>query len=158
MIETMKIKHKKRIRLKNFSYKGTYRYFITICTHNKEYVFINPDIVNWLVSDLKALSEKSGFAVWAYCVMPEHLHLLIEGIDDKADMRGFISLFKQKTGYEYKRRYRKRLWQINYYEHILRRNEDTMEIAYYIFNNPVRKGIVGDFREYPCLGSFIFEV
>jgi len=154
----MKIKYKKRVRLKNFNYKGTYRYFITICTYNKGDVFTNPDMINWAVSALKTLSKKSGFAVWAYCLMPNHLHLLIEGIDDKADMRGFISLFKQQTGYEYKRRYGKRLWQINYYEHILRRNEDTMEIAYYIFNNPVRKGIVENYRQYPYLGSFIFEV
>ncbi|UJS17719.1 MAG: hypothetical protein L3J17_01345 [Candidatus Jettenia sp.] len=51
-----------------------------------------------------------------------------------------------------------RLWQINYYEHILRSDEDTRSVAYYIFNNPVRKGLVTDFKQYRFLGSFEFDI
>ena len=50
------------------------------------------------------------------------------------------------------------LWQINYYEHVLRKAEDTKGVAYYIFNNPVRKGLVEDFKDYAFLGSFEFDV
>ncbi|PIP13767.1 MAG: hypothetical protein COT45_04330 [bacterium (Candidatus Stahlbacteria) CG08_land_8_20_14_0_20_40_26] len=154
----MKAKYKKRIRLQNFNYTGNYRYFITICTHDKKVVFLNSNINDWIVFTLRTLADESRFAVWAYCIMPDHIHLLIEGQDDKSDMRKFIALFKQKTGYEYKQKYGESLWQINYYEHILRKDEDTIEIAHYIFNNPVRKGIVENQREYPYLGSFMFEV
>ena len=45
-----------------------------------------------------------------------------------------------------------------YYEHVLRREEDTMNVARYIFNNPVRKELVDDFRKYKSLGSFEFDL
>ncbi len=158
MSQTNKVRYKKRIRLPNFNYKGGYRYFITICTYNKKLVFNNRDIGYWIIEILRILSDKSEFTIWAYCLMPDHIHLLIEGKHDRADMRSFISLFKQKTGYEYKLKYGGKLWQINYYEHVLRSDENTKEIAYYILNNSVRKGIVESYKQYPYLGSFVFDV
>jgi REP element-mobilizing transposase RayT len=90
--------------------------------------------------------------------MPNHLHLLIEGQTDYANMKNFVSVFKQKSGYYYRRQFRKRLWQINYYEHILRKEEVTEKVMNYIFNNPVRKGIVDEWNKYPFLGSFALDV
>lgn len=110
---------------------------------------------------MEILCEKSktfGFKVWAYCFMPDHLHLLIEGKDDDSDMKRFISTFKQFTGFSYKKKTGLPLWQINFYEHVLRREEDTMNVARYIFNNPVRKELVEDFRKYKFLGSFEFDL
>jgi REP element-mobilizing transposase RayT len=89
--------------------------------------------------------------------MPDHLHLLIEGKDDNSDSRRFISSYKQSTGFYYKKKTGQPLWQVNYYEHVLRREEDTMSVARYILNNPVRKELVDDFRKYKSLGSFEFD-
>ena len=151
-------KYKKRIRLKDFGYKGCYSYFITICTQGKKPIFTDTAIVEWIIGVLKDKSIVFGFKIWAYCFMPDHLHLLIEGNDDNADMRRFISSYKQYTGFYYKKRYRMTLWQINYYDHILRKTEDTMSVANYIFGNPVRRGLVDDYRKYKFLGSFEFDV
>ena len=35
----MNIRYKKRIRLKDFDYKGSYQYFITLCAFNKKPIF-----------------------------------------------------------------------------------------------------------------------
>ena len=43
----------------------------------------------------------------------------------------------------------KPLWQANYYEHIVRKDEDLKSIAEYITYNPVRKGFVNDWQNYP---------
>lgn len=131
--------YKKRIRLKDFVYKGNYRYFITLCTFRKQNIFIESSLVSWLTDVLRRQSKSFKFKVWAYCFMPNHLHILIEGEDDNSDMKRFISSFKQYTGFHYKKKFGERLWQINFYEHILRREEDTIGVAHYIFNNPVRK-------------------
>ncbi len=151
--------HKKRIRLKDFDYKGFFRYSVTICTYNRERVFEDdPPLVEWLTETLREKSNSLGFKVWAYCFMPDHLHLLIEGSDANSDMKRFISSYKQLTGFSYRKKTGSPLWQINYYEHVLRREEDTRDVAYYIFNNPVRRGLVKDFKEYNSLGSFEFEL
>ena len=160
MISFMKyqFQFKKRIRLKDFSYKGCHRYFITICTSNRRVVFTDKIIVDRMISDLKYLSDNYGFIVWAYCFMPDHVHFLIEGRRDDSDMRRFISMYKQKTGYWYKQQYQMSLWQINYYEHVLRNHEDMKAIVNYIFGNPVRDGIVEDCADYPFQGSFMFTI
>ncbi len=146
--------YKKRIRLKRFSYKGCHRYFVTICAKDKKTVFHNRQTVNFVREVLCACSREHAFMIWAYCFMPDHLHLLIEGTAEHADMKKFMAAFKQKTGYYYKQQNGFDLWQKNYYEHVLRRDEDTRSTIRYICDNPVRKGLVADFREYEFLGSF----
>ncbi len=146
--------YKKRIRLKNFNYIGNYRYFVTITVFNKQHLFVEKNIIDCIKIELKKLSSEKNFKVWAYCFMPDHLHFLIEGISEKSDFKKFITKFKQLTGFRYKQKYKKNLWQINYYEHILRKEEDTKEVVYYIFNNPVRKGLVNNYLLYPFIGSF----
>jgi REP element-mobilizing transposase RayT len=41
------------------------------------------------------------------------------------------------------------LWQAQYFEHAVRRDEDLNEIVLYMLNNPVRAGLVQDFHDYP---------
>ncbi|HJZ04900.1 MAG TPA: hypothetical protein VI935_09660 [Thermodesulfobacteriota bacterium] len=50
------------------------------------------------------------------------------------------------------------LWQKSFYDHILRNEESVIETVRYIFNNPVRKGMVGEFKEYPFFGSMVFDI
>jgi putative transposase len=154
----MDIKYKKRIRLKHFEYKGNYRYFITLCTYDKKPIFTSKSSISWLIDVLRKQSKTFGFKIWAYCFMPDHLHLLIEGEKSDSDMKRFISSYKQHTGYHYKKKTSSRLWQINYYEHVLRSEEDTINVANYIFANPVRKGIVEDYTQYEFLGSFEYDI
>jgi putative transposase len=155
----MGITYRKRTRLKEFDYRGHQRYFITVCTFHKEHVFTNnPSSVIELIGLLREKSRSLGFKVWAYCFMPDHLHLLVEGNDIDSDLKKFISSFKQVSGYRYKEKMDKQLWQVSYYDHVLRKAEDSLAVAQYIFNNPVRKGLVDDFKKYEYLGSFEFDV
>jgi REP element-mobilizing transposase RayT len=89
--------------------------------------------------------------------MPDHLHLLVVGEDDQSNLKKFISLFKQKSGYRFKRNYHEDLWHISYYDHALRKEEDIEKVASYILQNPVRKGLVSDLREYLFSGSFVTQ-
>ncbi|MFC1559624.1 transposase [Candidatus Margulisiibacteriota bacterium] len=152
------VTYKKRLRLRDFAYKGYYRYFVTICTINKKAILSDPVVIKQMIGFLRDLSKEHGFIVWAYCFMPDHLHLLLEGIDGNSDFLRFISMFKQKTGFWYKQRFALPLWQINYYEHVLRCEMDTKEVTRYIFENPVRRGIVECYLDYPFLGSFEFDI
>ena len=151
------IEHKKPSRLKDFSYQGQYRYFITLRSHDLNHHFIHDKVVTKAVEILKSTADREGFNVWAYCFMPNHLHLLVEGQNTHADMRRFVALFKQKTSYWFKGIYGKRLWEPNYYEHVLRNDEDIMAVARYIFRNPVREGLVEDYSSYSYSGSFELE-
>ncbi len=47
--------------------------------------------------------------------------------------------------------------QKGFYDHILRTDDNEDSVAWYIFNNPVRKGLVQDPREWPFSGSWMFD-
>jgi len=149
--------HKKPSRLKGFSYRGHYRYFITLRSHDFKHHFIRRDVVFTATEFLGDVAKQTSFSIWAYCFMPDHLHLLVEGQNASADMRRFVTLFKQKTSYWFKRICGNKLWAPNYYEHVLRNEEDTPLVAQYIFRNPVRQGLVDDYASYPYSGSFELE-
>ena len=38
-----------------------------------------------------------------YCFMPDHLHILAEGRDQGSDLKKFISVFKQRTSFNFKK-------------------------------------------------------
>jgi putative transposase len=88
--------------------------------------------------------------------MPDHVHLLLEGTADAADLRESVRVWKQLVGYAWKRRTNTQLWQIGFHDHVLRERDDTRAIVRYLLNNPVRAGLVQAASEYPWSGSSLY--
>jgi REP element-mobilizing transposase RayT len=85
--------------------------------------------------------------------MPDHTHVLIEGLRDSADLRRYCKLAKQRSGGIHARSGRGPLWQEGYYDRVLRDCEDIREVARYILANPIRAGLALTPNDYPYLGS-----
>ena len=159
------LRFNKRPRLKGFAYTGCYRYFITICTYRKCQAFCDKEVVTICLESLKEKSRLLNFKVWAYCFMPDHLHLLLEGKTKDADLKKMIAMFKQISAYQYRQNVGQRfsaekepiLWQPSFYDHVLRKNEDLFDVVRYILNNPVRKGLVRHYTEYMYSGSLVLK-
>ena len=98
-------------------------------------------------------SKDEAFEILAYCIMPDHGHFLIEGLEDRPDFRRFCKLAKQRSGSAHARSHGGRLWQEGYHERVLRENDDLRALARYLLNNPVRAGLVAAPIDYPYLGS-----
>lgn len=86
--------------------------------------------------------------------MPDHVHLLAEGLDPESSLPDFIDDFKHKTAFEFQSAAGQRFWQSHFYDHILRKSDSQDSIAWYIWMNPVRKGLTVDPWEYRFSGSF----
>ena len=71
-------------RITGFSYQGRHRYFLTICTLNRQKFFLNSVTVSDTLMQFRKTSEEEEFEILAYCVMPDHVHYLIEGLKDHA--------------------------------------------------------------------------
>ena len=69
-----------------------------------------------------------------------------------------MKMFKQESSFAFKKRYKNSLWQRSYYDRVLRKEETLKEVAWYIMNNPVRKGLVDDYRSYAFLGSLLIDI
>jgi putative transposase len=96
-----------------------------------------------------------------FLFMPDHCHLLIQGKTNNSDLLGFMKDFKQRSGYWLSKRSLKAAttskWQKDFYDHIMRQDEDINEQIKYILENPIRKGLVDDWKEYPFEGSTIYN-
>jgi putative transposase len=145
-------------RLSTFDYVGLYRYFLTICVAPRREVFIDCDSVDLVLSQLRRSASVRHFAVIAYCFMPDHIHLLVEGLTDDADLRNFMRVFKQQSSFAWRRQHEQQLWQRGYFDRVLREEDDTVTVARYVLNNPVRAGIVAAPDQYPFLGSLTMDL
>ncbi len=69
-----------------------------------------------------------------------------------------MSLFKQLSGYWFARNRPEVRCQRDFYDHVLRREEDILVHLRYIAENPVRRGLVDDWRDYGFTGSDVFDL
>ena len=85
--------------------------------------------------------------------MPDHQHLIVSGTGVEADTLKFIKAYKQKTGYWLAKNQIKTCWQKDFFDHIIRKEEDLVHVAKYVLDNPVRKGLVENWQDYPFKGA-----
>jgi len=145
---------RKNIRLSAESYLGRRLYFVTLCFYNRRRLGTNPAIARWLIVRLRKHAAECEFLIHAYCIMPDHMHILAAAAADASNLVKFIEAFKQETAVEFSRRGRRHLWQFKYYDRILRGTDSADRVAWYIWLNPVRKGLCQRPTDYPFLGSF----
>ena len=145
-------------RLRTFSYRGFYTYSLTFCTNFRARVFVEPDVVELVLSQFLRAADEETFSILAYCFMPDHVHLLARGNSESSDCRRFITLGKQYAGYAYSMRYKRKLWQPWGFERVLRDDEASTAVARYIVENPVRAGLARTVEEYPFVGSQVFAL
>jgi REP element-mobilizing transposase RayT len=145
------------LRLKDYDYSQNGLYFITICTNNQEAYFgdIKEGILR--LNDAGQMVEKIWIELYDrfdfiklhnYIVMPNHFHAIIEIIDStkSTHIGNVVGVFKSLSTNQYIKgvynynwlTFEKRLWQKNYYEHIIRNEESYLYISDYIENNPLK--------------------
>jgi putative transposase len=134
--------------VKGFDYLGRYQYFLTFCTDHRQRLFVTADAVSTVRTQISRAAAEQSIALLAYCYMPDHVHFLAEGQADDSDCLRFIARAKQFSGFHYKARFNRRLWQRYGYEHTLRSDEAAISVARYILENPVRAELVARIEDY----------
>ena len=147
---------RKPIRIADYDYSTPGAYFITVCTANREKLFWNvvgADIIrpqNLPLSAAGKITEQGilqmaeryeNVVVDKYCIMPDHIHLLLR---IESDMNGrMISAPTVSTVVGSMKRWVARqigrpIWQKSFYDHGVRNQQDYNEIWEYIENNPLK--------------------
>ena len=106
---------------------------------------------------LKSLQQHNCDS-YVYLFMPDHFHFILTGKDSDSNIKKCIDSFKQQSGYWLYKNMPKFKWQKDYYDHILRSNEDLVGQVRYILNNPVRAGMVDYWKQYQMRGSTIYNL
>ena len=159
------IHHRRSIRLKDYDYSQNGYYFVNICTHNRQNYFQDKHVIEMITKWWHILLDKfPHIEIDEFIVMPDHIHGIIAIVDSVgADpcvcpnnergkhvglplpLPGIVQWFKTMTTNEYIRNVKKskwkpfdgKLWQRNYYEHIIRDEKALYRIRQYIKNNPL---------------------
>ncbi len=152
----MELPKRKQIRCPYINYTKVGVYFITLSTtERRNYFWMNPhekyDIPdeirlntngNLVLEILQEIPVHYPYVKLDYFViMPDHIHLLLrylpqkeENTDARKDITVIVGQMKgiltKKIGYS--------IWQKSFFDHVIRNDDDYLETARYIQNNPMR--------------------
>ncbi len=140
-------------RLAPGNYLGCQTYFITICCDHRVPHLLAKTTAQRVLHLLLECAASHSFRLHAFCLMPDHLHVLAAGAHSRCDLSEFIRLFKQRTAFEFRKSHRRRLWEMSYHDHVLRPADSIEDVACYIWGNPVRKRLCTHPHEFPYSGS-----
>ena len=145
---------RKRPRLPREAYRAGGVFSVTIGTEQRHPWFLRyPQLADHAVETLRRVAEGRSAQLYAWCVMPDHVHCLVED----RDLVDFVKRFKGPlTALARKLDYGRKLWQQSFYDHGLRREESVREVARYIWHNPVRAELVERAADYCWSGSAVW--
>ena len=151
-----KIPKRKNLRIKEYNYSEEGFYFITICTKNKECILskINnnkenniPELLlykygKYVKKYITIINQTyKNVKIENFVIMPNHIHFICHVYKTtqtispaNSKVPSLISTLKRfvnkECGYN--------IWQRNYYEHIIRNENEYIKILEYIENNPYK--------------------
>ena len=132
-----------RLRIGRHSQAGQV-YLLTMVTLNRQAVFAEFQAARCLIRTLHAEDRLGRARTWAYVLMPDHLHWLMqlgEHVDLARCVQGVKSLVSRQLG--------QTVWQPGFHDRAMRKEEDLQALARYIVANPLRAGLVKRVGDYP---------
>ncbi len=139
-------------RLPREAYRGEVIAAFTLCLKDRYPGFQPRETVHILIEMLHRSCDEHRCIVLIYCFMPDHLHLILQGRSAEADLWRAVVQFKQRSGFWLAQKQGCR-WQKDFYDHVMRKDEDVKAQIKYVANNPVRKGLVAQWDEYSYTGA-----
>ncbi len=116
--------------------------------NNQEYIFQEPRDKNYLLKQLRELKLGLGFKVYAYVIMDNHYHLMLQTLG--AELNEVMQRLNSKYGSYYNACYERsgHVFQGRYKSSIILDERYLFAVLRYIHQNPVRAGITGSVSEY----------
>jgi putative transposase len=96
------------------------------------------------------LNDASAWLMGDYLIMPDHLHGFCAPHDPRFSVEQWVAYWKSRFTQSTARRYGH--WQRCVFHHRLRSREEFREKLTYMMENPMRKGLVGDWEGWPWRG------
>ena len=119
-------------------------YHIMIRGNNKKKIFHASNDYKHYISLIKKYKKRYKIKVFGYCLMPNHIHIIIQPEKDKRDVSGYMqSLSRAYTAY-FNESYKEvgHLWQGRYKSKVVLKDGYMLNLISYLEQNPVRARIV----------------
>jgi putative transposase len=136
-------------RLEPFQKYDSPLYFVTFNTHQRHRLLANKDVHSCFVRFADAALER-GITVGRYVIMPDHIHLFVSGHYEffltewiRTPKRTLSTVIPAPRPH----------WQKGFFDHLIRHGESYSEKWEYVFQNPVRAGLVRQPDDWPWQGE-----
>ncbi|MBL7158673.1 MAG: transposase [Candidatus Omnitrophica bacterium] len=122
---------------------------ITSRGNNKRVLFRKEKDYKYFAQLLLRYKIKHKFKLYHYCIMRNHLHLLLQ-IKDSASLAKIMQGMQLAYFHYFRKRYGYvgRLWQGRFYSKLIEDDKYLLTAGLYMEKNPVRAGIVKDPKNY----------
>ena len=124
-------------------------FFITFCVWDRCRVFAKSEAAEAVRDTILRYREREWYWLLCYCVMPDHVHLLVKPRSSKHNLSRIVATLKNESAKNLHSIGVVCRWQYGYFDKILRGCDSEFGIARYITRNPVRAGIVLEADAYP---------
>ncbi len=135
-------------RLPREAYRGRVVAVFHTCVAGRRPILGNGDTVARVRDVLLEAAERHGCSVLAYCFMPDHVHVVLRGLQEDADLWAAMVRWKRMTGPWLVAKAGAR-WQKDFYDSVLVGAEAVDGEIAYVLLNPVREKMVSDWWDYP---------
>lgn len=143
------------VRLADCDYRDDIDIHVTVCADNGD-PFRDDRVARVVTENVEHYCRALEYRLYGYCLMPDHLHVLLSPADSGAELRDWLKRFKGFTSRECgKLGTSGPLWQRSAHDHICRRGETAETVLDYIVNNPVRGGLVEKWEDWPWTKVFM---
>jgi len=148
------------LRLRDYDYSQAGYYYVTICTEERRCYFGEVIEGNVHLNDSGKIVQSvwndlprrfPGVTLDEYIIMPNHMHGIVvqseKTVAPKAApaLGQIIRAFKAVSTHKIRTSLQPGFaWQIDFYDHIIRRNGELDRIRAYIVNNPMRWSLARD--------------
>ena len=126
-------------------------YFVTFCTAQRKPILSN-DAVHMAFRLYAEKAEPRGIAIGRYVIMPDHIHCFVRmapkhtlGTTVRMMKRALSKGFEESTPH----------WQPGFFDHLLRHSESYSEKWDYVYQNPVRAGLVERAEDWEFQGEIV---
>ena len=123
-------------------------YHIILRGINRQTIFEDEEDAEKFIQTLKDCKEKSGYKLYGYCLMGNHIHLLIK--EEKEDLGITMRRLGASYVYWYNWKYERsgHLFQDRYKSEVVEDERYFLTVLRYIHQNPLKAGFVKDIKEY----------
>jgi len=119
-----------------------YPHHVTQRGNRREQTFFEDGDYELYISLLSEAARKAEAEIWCYCLMPNHVHVIIVPSDEDGLRRTFADAHRRYTGYINARmRVTGHLWQ-GRFGSVVMDEEHLAHAVRYVSMNPVRAGLV----------------
>jgi REP element-mobilizing transposase RayT len=125
-------------------------YHIRTSTLDQNQWLRRDDCARLFIEELYHYRSKCDFRLFAYVVMPEHVHLVLMPTET-CRLSRIMKLLKQRTAWVINKKLPRNgsFWLGDYFDHWARNDGQITRYIDYIHNNPVRRGLVARPEDYP---------